>query len=175
MSNVVMAPNKILRTVSMLVLEEEYPYANQVLDKMSEVMYANGGIGLAAIQIGLPKRMIIVDIGGEYGRELIKMVNPVITESSDDTSLMKEGCLSVPTIWELIERPKNITVEYLDENLSKNTKSFSGFQSHIVSHEMDHLDGITILDKISRLKRNMYTKKIKKYRKKLNRTYSKIR
>ena len=175
MSNLVIAPSKVLKMISEPVLEEEYVHAKDILEKMSEIMYTNSGIGLAAIQLGLPKRMIVIDVGGEYGRELIKMINPVVTEKSEDTSIMKEGCLSVPTVWENVDRPNNITVEYLDENASKNTRAFSGFQSHIVLHEIDHLDGITILDKISRLKRDMYTRKIKKYRKKLNKVYRKAK
>ena len=106
MLRIVIAPNKALRTKSQPVLESEYEFLEEFFNQMAETMYSNSGVGLAAIQCGLAKRILIADFdGGNYGNNLIKMINPKVLETSKETTVMAEGCLSVPTMWEDIERP----------------------------------------------------------------------
>jgi peptide deformylase len=160
------APDKVLREVSDEVGEDEFGEdLDSFLETMISVMNENNGIGLAAIQIGVKKRIIVANIDNEP----IAMINPEVLSVGELTSKVVEGCLSVPTVLEEIERSSSVIVKYMDRGANYVEKEFKGLSSHIVQHEIDHLDGKTILDKISRLKRDIYKRKVNKLRRKLKR------
>lgn len=115
-----------------------------LLDDMAETMYDSDGVGLAAVQVGILKRAIVIDPRDEEG--LIKMVNPVITEK-DGEQIGVEGCLSVPNFNGTVKRPEHIKVEYLDENGDKQEMEATGLKAVVVCHEVDHLNGVLFVDK----------------------------
>jgi peptide deformylase len=153
-------PNKILRKVSEPVKkvgEEE----RRLMDDMLETMYAAPGIGLAAIQIGIPKRIIVLDISkGENKKEPMYFVNPVIKNKNSKKATYEEGCLSVPDQFAEIERPNSCEVEYLDYEGNKKLLKASGLLATCIQHEMDHLEGILFIDYLSKLKKSMIIKKL---------------
>ena len=136
------------------------------LDDMLETMYASNGCGLAAPQVGISKKIVVIDIAHE-GEEAnpIYMVNPVIIWKSEETEICEEGCLSVPGQRAEVERPAMVRVEYLDYNGKKQELLAEDFLAVAVQHELDHLEGVLYIDKISRLKRQMLLKKLEKFRK----------
>ena len=138
----------------------------QLMDDMLETMYAAPGIGLAAPQIGVLKRVIVLDIDREEvktGR--IVMANPEIVEASDEDETYEEGCLSVPEHYSDVARPAKVTVRYLDRDGNRQEMVCEGLLATCVQHEIDHLDGILFIDHISALKRNMILRKLLKARK----------
>ena len=155
-------PNQILRQVSTpveLVGREE----QQLMDDMLETMYAANGIGLAAIQIGIPKRIIVMDISkDENKKEPRFFVNPQIKNRDELKSTYEEGCLSVPNQFAEIDRPSKCEVEYLDYNGVKKNLKAEGLLATCIQHEMDHLDGILFIDYLSKLKKSMIIKKLSK-------------
>jgi len=139
----------------------------QLLSDMLETMYAANGVGLAAPQIGVSKRMVVIDVeqDEEAGKKNpICMVNPKITWASEEINVHCEGCLSVPKQSAEVERPASVKVKYTDENGNEHEVLAEGLFATAVQHELDHLDGVLYIDHISRLKRNMLLKKLKKYR-----------
>ena len=160
-------PNKLLRQISEPVKkvgDEE----RKLMDDMLETMYAAPGIGLAAIQIGIPKRIIVMDISrNENQKEPMYFVNPIIENKNSEKATYEEGCLSVPDQFAEIERPNTCEVEYLDYNGKKQTLKADGLLATCIQHEMDHLEGILFIDYLSKLKKTMIIKKLSKI--KLNR------
>ena len=155
-------PNKLLRQVSKLV-EKVGKEEQQLMDDMLETMYSANGIGLAAIQIGVPKRIIVMDISkGENKKEPRYFVNPVIKDKDNTKSTYEEGCLSVPNQFAEINRPKNCDVEYFDYNGKKKLLKAEGLLATCIQHEMDHLEGILFIDYLSKLKKSMIIKKLSK-------------
>ena len=152
-------PNKLLRQVSKPVKEvgiEEQTLMNDML----ETMYNAPGIGLAAIQIGIPKRMLVIDISrDEENKDPHIFINPEILDPAENLSTFEEGCLSVPGVWEEIERPDECNVRFLDVNGSENNIRYSGMMATVIQHEMDHLNGIVFVDYLSRLKKDRAIKK----------------
>ena len=162
-------PNKILRQKSQKVdvVDQEI---QKLMDDMLETMYAAPGIGLAAIQVGIPKRVIVLDIAkkGEP-KQPMYFVNPEIIEKSQNNSSYEEGCLSVPGQFAEIERPDRCHIKYLDyQGQSKEIKA-EGMLATCIQHEMDHLEGILFIDYLSKLKRSMIVKKLSKQKKELER------
>ena len=159
---ILIEPNKLLRQVSKpveKVSDEERTLMNDMLD----TMYDAPGIGLAAIQIGVPKRIIVMDISrDEDKKEPIYFVNPVIKNKNKDKAKYEEGCLSVPDQFAEIERPNACEVEYLDYNGKKRLLKADGLLATCIQHEMDHLEGILFIDYLSKLKRSMIIKKLSK-------------
>ena len=155
-------PNKILRQISKPVKsvgDEE----RRLMDDMLDTMYAAPGIGLAAIQIGVPKRIIVMDISrDEDKKEPRYFVNPVIKNKNNETSKYEEGCLSVPDQFAEIERPNECEVEYLDYNGKKQLLKADGLLATCIQHEMDHLEGVLFIDYLSKLKKSMIIKKLSK-------------
>ena len=134
-----------------------------LMDDMLETMYAAPGIGLAAIQVGEPVRVLVMDLSrGEGPREPRFFVNPEILWASEETVPYEEGCLSVPDIWEDVERPAQIRAEYLDEDGRLRTLEAEGLLATCLQHEIDHLDGILFVDHLSRLKRTIALRKLAK-------------
>ena len=133
------------------------------MNDMIDTMYDAPGIGLAAIQIGVPKRIIVMDISrDEDKKEPIYFVNPVIKNKNKDKAKYEEGCLSVPDQFAEIERPNACEVEYLDYNGKKRLLKADGLLATCIQHEMDHLEGILFIDYLSKLKRSMIIKKLSK-------------
>ena len=155
-------PNKILRQVSLPV--EKIGKEEQVLmDDMLETMYMAKGIGLAAIQVGVPKRIIVMDIGNrDKDKEPMYFVNPIIKNKNSEHSTYEEGCLSVPNQFAEVNRPSSCEVEYLDYNGEKKILKTSGLLATCIQHEMDHLEGILFIDYLSKLKKSMIVKKLSK-------------
>ena len=155
-------PNKILRQISKPV-ESVSDDERRLMDDMLDTMYAAPGIGLAAIQIGVPKRIIVMDISrDEDKKEPQYFVNPVIKNKNNETSKYEEGCLSVPDQFAEIERPNECEVEYLDYNGKKQLLKAGGLLATCIQHEMDHLEGVLFIDYLSKLKKSMIIKKLSK-------------
>jgi len=155
-------PNKLLRQISKPV-DKVGKEEQQLMDDMLETMYSANGIGLAAIQIGIPKRIIVMDISkDENKKEPRYFVNPVIQNKDKIKSIYEEGCLSVPNQFAEIERPKNCDIEYLDYNGNKQLLKAEGLLATCIQHEMDHLEGILFIDYLSKLKKSMIIKKLSK-------------
>jgi peptide deformylase len=155
-------PNKLLRQVSMTV--EVVGKDEQILmDEMLETMYDANGIGLAAIQIGIPKRIIVLDISKDEKQKDPKFfVNPIIKNKDLLKATYEEGCLSVPGQFAEIDRPKKCEVEYLDYNGKKSFLFAEGLLATCIQHEMDHLEGVLFIDYLSKLKKSMIIKKLSK-------------
>ena len=155
-------PNKILRQISNPVDhvgEEE----QKLMDDMLETMYAAPGIGLAAIQIGIPKRIIIMDISRKKeNKNPLHFVNPEIVWKADEDIIYEEGCLSVPNQFAEINRPKECHVKYLDYFGQPQLLKAQGLLATCIQHEIDHLEGILFIDYLSKLKKTMIIKKLSK-------------
>ena len=159
---ILVEPNSLLRQVSKPV-KEVSKEERQLMDDMLETMYAANGIGLAAIQIGVPKRIIVMDLSkNESKKEPRYFVNPVIKNKDTSKSTYEEGCLSVPNQFAEIDRPKKCNVEYLDYNGEKKILNAEGLLATCIQHEMDHLEGILFIDYLSKLKKSMIIKKLSK-------------
>jgi peptide deformylase len=159
---ILIEPNKLLRQVSKSV-EEVGNDERILMDDMLDTMYDAPGIGLAAIQIGVPKRIIVMDISrDEYKKKPMYFVNPVIKNKNDEKAKYEEGCLSVPDQFAEIERPNSCEVEYLDYDGKKNYLKADGLLATCIQHEMDHLEGILFIDYLSKLKKSMIIKKLSK-------------
>jgi len=155
-------PNKLLRQVSKSVDkvgDEERALMNDMID----TMYDAPGIGLAAIQIGVPKRIIVMDISrDEEKKEPRYFVNPIIKNKNEEKVKYEEGCLSVPDQFAEIERPNSCEIEYLDYEGKKQFLKADGLLATCIQHEMDHLEGILFIDYLSKLKKSMIIKKLSK-------------
>ena len=159
------APDPRLQAVSSDV-EAVTDEIRKLVDDMAESMYAADGIGLAAVQIGVAKRVIVIDLDQKEGtRNPIAYINPKIIWTSDEMAVFEEGCLSVPEIWDDVERPARIKCEYLDRNGKKQLLEADGLLATCLQHEMDHLNGVLFIDHLSRLKRSMAIKKLTKAKK----------
>ena len=146
-------PNPLLRQVSKTVKEVQNE-ERQLMDDMLETMYAANGIGLAAIQIGIPKRIIVMDLSkDENKKKPLYFVNPVIKNKDTLKSRYEEGCLSVPNQFAEIDRPSKCEIEYLNYNGEKKLIKVDGLLATCIQHEMDHLNGILFIDYLSKLKK----------------------
>ena len=155
-------PNQILRQISKPV-EKVGKEEQQLMNDMLDTMYSANGIGLAAIQIGVPKRIIVMDLSkDENKKEPRYFVNPVIKDKDISKSTYEEGCLSVPNQFAEIDRPKKCVVEYLDYYGKKKILKAEGLLATCIQHEMDHLEGILFIDYLSKLKKSMIIKKLSK-------------
>jgi peptide deformylase len=181
---ILIAPDPLLKRVSEPV-SAVTDDVRRLMDDMLETMYAAPGIGLAAIQIGVAQRVIVIDIGkpkadageaeaaGEEGKDKKEekepdpkyFVNPEIVWASDDLVVCEEGCLSVPDLYEEVERPAQVRVRYLDYHGRQQEIDCEGMLAVCIQHEMDHLEGVLFIDHLSRLKREMMLKKLAKARK----------
>lgn len=138
----------------------------KLLADMLETMYANDGIGLAAVQVGVPKRCIVMDVAVREGRnEPIKLVNPEIVARAQQISVYQEGCLSFPDQFSDVERPESVTVRYLDEHGIEQTLQAEGIMATCIQHEIDHTNGVVFVDHISSLKRDMILRRLRKAKK----------
>ncbi|MGU3399515.1 peptide deformylase [Brucellaceae bacterium D45D] len=155
-------PDPLLREVSKPV-EQFDAHLRKFADDMLETMYEAPGIGLAAIQVAEPIRLLTIDLAKEDQEKSPHVfVNPVIVQSSDEYSLYEEGCLSIPDYYAEVERPARIKVEYLDVEGKSQTMEADGLMATCLQHEIDHLNGVLFIDHISKLKRDMVIKKFRK-------------
>ena len=162
-------PNKILRQISLPVKKVEKE-DQTLMDDMLETMYNARGIGLAAIQIGIPKRIIVMDISKDNEKNNpMYFVNPIIKNRNSSLSKYLEGCLSLPDQFAEVDRPSTCEVEYLDYNGKKKILKADGLLSTCIQHEMDHLEGILFIDHLSKLKKSMIIKKLSKLKNKEDR------
>ena len=158
---IITEPNEILRQVSKPVIRVGND-ERKLMDDMLETMYAANGIGLAAIQIGIPKRIIVMDISKDGNKNPLFFVNPIIKNKDKEKTTYEEGCLSVPNHFAEVDRPKYCEVEYLDYNGESKVLKADGLLATCIQHEMDHLEGILFIDYLSKLKKTMIVKKLSK-------------
>lgn len=159
---ILVVPNPVLKQVSQPV-EKVDDALRALMDDMLETMYAAPGIGLAAIQIGVPKRVIVMDLAGpEEDKAPRYFVNPEILSSSEDTAPYEEGCLSIPEIYDEVERPARVKLKYLNYQGDEVIEDADGLFAVCIQHEMDHLEGVLFIDHLSRLKRDRAVAKVKK-------------
>ena len=162
-------PNEVLRQKSLPVDEVNKDLQN-LMDDMLQTMYAAPGIGLAAIQVGVPKRVIVLDIDQKEGQKNpIFLVNPEIINKSSNYLTYEEGCLSVPGQFAEIDRPEKCHIKYLDYNGEKKEMEAHGMLATCIQHEIDHLEGILFIDYLSKLKKSMIIKKLSKQKKTIER------
>ena len=162
---IIKVPNPFLKVTAkpVTVIDENIL---TILDDMMETMYHANGIGLAAIQIGIPKRIIVMDIAKkDEKRNPMYFVNPIIKNKNKELSTYEEGCLSVPNQFADVDRPATCEVEYLDYNGEKKILKANGLLATCIQHEMDHLEGVLFIDYLSKLKRSMIIKKLSKQKK----------
>ena len=162
-------PDPFLRQKSKPV-EKVDDSIRKIMDDMLETMYDAPGIGLAAIQIGIPKRIIVLDISKDpEKKEPMYFINPEKVYTSKDQATYEEGCLSVPGQFAEIDRPNKCHIKYLDYNGDSKELKAEGLSATCIQHEMDHLEGILFIDYLSKLKRSMITKKLSKQKRELER------
>jgi peptide deformylase len=162
---IIVAPDPVLKAKAKPVdrVDDEL---RQMMDDMLDTMYDAPGIGLAAPQIGISKRVIVVDIAQENEpKAALRMVNPELVWVSDEDATYEEGCLSVPEHYADVVRPAEIRVRYLDQDGKQQELQANGLLATVIQHEMDHLDGVLFIDHLSSLKRNMILRKLLKSRK----------
>ena len=159
---ILVEPNKLLREVSRPI-KEVNKEIQLLMDDMLETMYSANGIGLAAIQIGVPKNLIVIDLmTKEKKKNPMFFVNPKIIKISTKMSKYEEGCLSIPNLFAEVQRPSECEVEYLDYEGRKKILKASGLLATCIQHEIDHLKGILFIDYLSKLKRDIILKKLSK-------------
>ena len=166
---IIIEPDPILRK-KCEPLEKVDTDTKKLMDDMLETMYAAPGIGLAAVQIGIPKRLVVIDISrDEEKKDPIFLINPEIINQSKQTSVYEEGCLSIPGQFAEIERPAECTLKYIDYNGKEKELKADGLLATCVQHEVDHLNGILFIDYLSKLKKDMIIRKLVKKKKEIER------
>ncbi|MFW0776636.1 MAG: peptide deformylase [Rickettsiales bacterium] len=163
----VIAPDERLNTKSSPV-EKVDDEIKQLAADLFDTMYHEQGIGLAAVQVGVLKRVLVADVDwrqGEGPGEQHVLINPEIMEGSEDERVYKEGCLSFPDQFAEVTRPDTVKVRYLDLDGNQQEREFDGLLGTCIQHEIDHLDGIVFVDHVSKLKRDMILRKLKKLKK----------
>ena len=167
-------PHPLLSQKSRPVRDDEYgPELLQRMKDMAETMFAAPGVGLAGVQVGDLRRILVADVGDdededgyrEKGKDIVFVCNPEVVRYSEEKITWEEGCLSVPEFWEDFVRPRRVTIRYKTPLGEEQERTFEDYPSIIVQHEMDHLDGTILLDRVSRLKKKRYLQKVKKWAK----------
>ena len=169
LKKILIEPDPILRK-KCEPLEKVNADTKKLMDDMLETMYAAPGIGLAAVQVGILKRLVVIDISkGEEKRNPIFLINPEITYQSKQTSVYEEGCLSLPGQFAEIERPAECNLKYVDYNGKQKELKANGLLATCIQHEVDHLNGILFIDYLSKLKKDMIIRKLVKKKKETER------
>tara|TARA_B110000967_G_C18692008_1_gene463502 strand:+ start:312 stop:836 length:525 start_codon:yes stop_codon:yes gene_type:complete len=162
---IITVPDKILRKIS-TPINQVGNREQKLIDDLFESMYYSNGIGLAAIQIGIAKRVIVLDVSGkDKEKNPLCFINPIIKKKSEKVSTYEEGCLSIPDTFIEIERPSICEVEYLDYEGNKKNIKCEGLLSTCIQHEIAHCDGELIIDYLSKLKKDIVIKKLSKQKK----------
>ena len=163
--SIISVPDETLKKISDPV-EKIGINEKKLINDLFETMYESKGIGLAAVQVGILKRILVIDVSNkDEKREPLSFINPTIKKVSDETSVYEEGCLSIPDTFIEIERPKICEVEFIDINGKIKNLKCDGLLSTCLQHEINHLDGKLIIDYLSKLKRDLIIKKISKSKK----------
>ncbi len=163
--DIIIVPDETLRKISDPV-EKVGINEKRLINDLFKTMYNSQGIGLAAVQVGILKRILVIDVSNKDEKKRpLSLINPIIKKISNETSVYEEGCLSIPNTFIEIERPKICEVEYIDINGKKKHLKCDGLLSTCLQHEVDHLDGKLIIDQLSKLKRDFIIKKISKTKK----------
>ena len=163
--DIITVPNEILKKISEPIVNVGVN-EKKLINDLFETMYNSKGIGLAAVQVGILKRVLVIAVSSkDEKKNPMSFINPVIKNLSDETSVYEEGCLSIPETFIEIERPKICEVEYIDLDGKKKTIKCDGLLSTCLQHEINHLDGKLIIDHLSKLKRDIIIKKISKTKK----------
>ena len=166
---IITVPNEVLKKISDPI-EKVGESEKKLVNDLFETMYNSNGIGLAAVQVGILKRILVIDVSTkEEEKKPMCFINPVIKKISDEKSVYEEGCLSIPDTFIEIERPKICEVEYVDLNGKLKNIKCDGLLSTCLQHEINHLDGKLIIDNLTKLKRDIIIKKISKNKKNPNR------
>lgn len=159
---IIYLPDPILRQQSLAVERFDAELENFVED-MIETMYDAPGIGLAAIQVGVPRRMLVIDVAGKDDEPNPQVfINPELVASGDGISIYEEGCLSIPDFYAEVERPESVTIKHLDRHGKQRVTEADGLLATCLQHEIDHLNGVLFIDHISKLKRDMVVRKFTK-------------
>ena len=162
---IITVPNEILKKISKPI-EKVGEGEKKLIKDLFETMYSAKGIGLAAVQVGILKRVLVVDVSSkDEKKKPMCFINPTIRKLSDEMAVYEEGCLSIPDTFIEIQRPKICEIEYVDIDGRTQIKEFDGLLSTCVQHEINHLDGKLIIDHLSKLKKDLIIKKISKIRK----------
>mgnify|MGYP001422860029 FL=1 len=165
---IITEPDTILRKKS-VTLEKVDDELRELMNDMLETMYAAPGIGLAGVQVGILKRLIVIDVSRDKEKKSpLFLINPEIISKSSNTSVYEEGCLSLPGYFAEIERPAECQIKYVDYHGKKKEMKAGGLLATCIQHEVDHLNGILFIDYLSKLKRDMIIKKLIKNKKELN-------
>ncbi len=163
--DIITVPNEMLKKISDPI-EKVGVNEKKLINDLFETIYNSKGIGLAAVQVGILKRILVIDVSAkDEKKEPLSFINPIIKSVSDETSIYEEGCLSIPDTFIEIERPKICEVEYIDINGEKKNLKCDGLLSTCLQHEINHLDGKLIIDHLSKLKKDIIIKKISKSQK----------
>jgi peptide deformylase len=162
---IITAPDPRLKVKCEPVVQVDSAIA-RLMDDMLDTMYLAPGIGLAAPQVGVTKRILVIDVSPKEGpREPIRMANPEIVWRSESLAIYEEGCLSLPEQYADVERPEKVRVRYLDEKGAAQEREAEGLMATCIQHEIDHLDGVIFVDHLSALKRKMILRKLTKQKK----------
>ena len=165
LKEIVTVPDEILKKISEPI-DDIGANEKKLINDLLETMYASNGIGLAAVQVGILKRILVIDVSSKNEKKNpLSFINPVIRNVSNEMSVYEEGCLSIPDTFIEIERPKICEVEYINLKGKKEILKCSGLLSTCLQHEINHLDGKLIIDDLSKLKRDLIIKKISKTKK----------
>ena len=160
--DIITVPDETLKKISKPV-EKVGENEKKLINDLFETMYNSNGIGLAAVQVGILRRILVIDVSNkDEKKEPLSFINPIIKKVSDNTSIYEEGCLSIPDTFIEIERPKICEVEYIDINGKMKNLKCDGLLSTCLQHEINHLDGKLIIDHLSKLKKDLIIKKISK-------------
>ncbi len=163
--NIITIPDETLKKISEPV-EKVGTNEKKLINDLFETMYKSKGIGLAAVQVGILKRILVIDVSSkDEKKKPLSLINPIIKKISNETSVYEEGCLSIPDTFIEIERPKMCEVEYVDINGKIKNLKCDGLLSTCLQHEINHLDGKLIIDHLSKLKKDIIIKKISKLKK----------
>ena len=163
--DIITVPDETLKKISKPI-EKVGVNEKKLINDLFETMYNSNGIGLAAVQVGILKRILVVDVSNkDEKKEPLSFINPIIKKISDETSVYEEGCLSIPDTFIEIERPKICEVEYIDINGKIQNLKCDGLLSTCLQHEINHLDGKLIIDHLSKLKKDLIIKKISNLKK----------
>ena len=158
----ILLPDPVLRQKS-LPVEEVDEEVNRLVDDMLETMYDAPGIGLAAIQVAVPRRLLVIDVSkDDEPSDPRVFINPEIVSRSDESSVYEEGCLSIPDYYAEVERPASLTVRHLDREGHEKVTEADGLLATCLQHEIDHLDGVLFIDHLSKLKRDIVVRKFTK-------------
>ncbi|HEY7766500.1 MAG TPA: peptide deformylase [Aestuariivirgaceae bacterium] len=159
---IIKLPDSVLKKVSKPV-EKITPEILALMDDMLETMYAAPGIGLAAVQIGVPKRLVVVDVARDEGpKNPLFFINPEIVWTSEELNEHEEGCLSIPEVYDKVKRPAEVRIRYLDRGGREQGMHCDGLLATCIQHEIDHLNGVLFIDRLTRLKRDRVIKKFAK-------------